>query len=171
VPGLFEGVHVLRDPTYNVARWNLRSRALTIQDDQVLVDDRPLPMLPLQRLRSALCRSGRGQPVLYVRAAREAAVLYRRYADLLHRNGFTEPIGWPRAFSVFDNGVPIPDELRMRYLAMGDEVAKFGDPFASSPPASFYRAWRAEQAGLRALVEWLRRSVARAAGRVHARLQ
>ena len=101
----------------------------------------------------------------------EGAALYRRYAELLYENGFGETIDWPQAFSVFDNGEPIPDDLRMRYLAMGDEVAKFGDPFASSPPGSLYRTWRAEQAGLRPLVDWLRRTVARAAGRVHARLK
>jgi hypothetical protein len=101
----------------------------------------------------------------------EAAALYRRYADLLRRNGFDEAIDWPQAFSLFDNGVPIPDELRLRYLHMGDAVATFGDPFATAPPGSFYAMWQAERAGIYALVARLRRALAAAAGRVHSRLK
>ena len=171
VPGLFDGVHVLRDPTYNVARWNLNSRALTIRDDQVLVDGMPCRFFHFSGFDPRCGEVAKGNRFYTFERLGEAAGLYRRYAGLLHQNGFTETIGWPQAFSAFDNGVPIPDELRMRYLAMGDEVAKFGDPFASAPPDSFYRAWRAEQAGLRSLVDRLRKTVARAAWRVHTRLR
>jgi hypothetical protein len=171
VPGLFDGVHVLRDPTYNVARWNLHGRELTIHDDRVLVYGTPCRFFHFSGFDPRAGEVAKGNRFYTFERLGEAASLYRRYADLLHQNGFTETIGWPQAFSVFDNGVPIPDELRMRYLEMGDEVARFGDPFASAPPESFYRAWQAEQVGLRPLADRLRRTVARAAGRVHARLK
>jgi hypothetical protein len=170
VPGLFDGVHVLRDPSYNVARWNLHCRPLTIQDDRVLVDGIPCRFFHFSGFDPRHGEVAKGNRFYTFERLGEAAKLYRRYGELLHQNGFAETIGWPQTFSVFDNGEPIPDELRMRYLAMGDKVAEFGDPFASAPPGSFYRAWRAERAGLRPLVTWLRRTVARTAGRVHSRL-
>jgi hypothetical protein len=170
VPGLFEGVHVLRDPTYNVARWNLYSRHLTIRDDRVLVDGRPCRFFHFSGFDPRCGEVARGNRFYTFERLGEAAELYRRYAELLYRNGLAETIRWPQAFSVFDNGEPIPDEWRMRYLALGDEVETFGDPFATAPPDSLYRTWRAEETGVRGVVAKLRRNAAWLAGRVHARL-
>jgi hypothetical protein len=33
VPAFFDGVHILRDPGYNVASWNLSRRPITIEED------------------------------------------------------------------------------------------------------------------------------------------
>ncbi len=170
VPGMFDAVRVLRDPSYNVARWNLHHRTVVMRDDRVLVDGHPCRFFHFSGFDP---RNGEVAPnngfYTFERLG-GAAALYRRYADLLYRNGFAETIGWPQAFSVFDNGEPIPDEARLRYLAMGDAVARFGDPFATAPESSFYRTWRAREAGLRGLARRLRRSAAWAAGRIHARL-
>ena len=170
VPGLFDGVHVLRDATYNVARWNLHSRQLTIRDDRVLVDGRPCRFFHFSGFDPRCGEVARGNRFYTFERLGEAAELYRRYAELLYRNGLSETIRWPQAFSVFDNGEPIPDEWRIRYLALGDEVETFGDPFATAPPDSLYRTWRAEETGVRGVVAKLRRNAAWLAGRVHARL-
>jgi hypothetical protein len=170
VPGMFDGVHVIRDPSYNVARWNLHSRHLTTRGDAVLVDGRPCRFFHFSGFDPRSSEVAKGNRFYTYERLGEAATLYREYGERLYRNGFIETIGWPQAFSVFDNGEPIPDALRMRYLAMGDDVAKFGDPFATSPSDSFYRTWRARQSGVRPLVDWLLGRLASAAGRVHSRL-
>jgi hypothetical protein len=170
VPGMFDGVQVLRDPSYNVARWNLHHRPVAMRDDRVLVDGHPCRFFHFSGFDPRNGEVAANNGFYTFERLGGAAALYQRYAELLYRNGFAETIGWPQAFSVFDNGEPIPNEVRLRYLAMGDEVARFGDPFATGPEASFYRTWRAGEAGLRGLARRLRRTAAWAAGRVHARL-
>lgn len=41
-PGYFSGVHILRDPTYNVAYWNLHERRVGFEDGVATVDGQPL---------------------------------------------------------------------------------------------------------------------------------
>ncbi len=170
VPGLFESVHVLRDATYNVARWNLYHRQLTMRDDRVLVDGRPCRFFHFSGFDPRTGEVATGNRFYTFARLGEAAWLYRRYTALLYRNGFAETIGWPQAFAVFDNGEPIPNEWRLRYLALGDEADTFGDPFAAAAPGSLYRTWRGEQSGVRGIIARLRRHAAWFAGRVHARL-
>ncbi len=171
VPGMFDGVCVLRDPSYNVARWNVHHRAVVMRDGRALVGDRPCRFFHFSGFDPRSGEVAANNGFYSFDRLGGAAGLYRRYAELLYRNGFAETIGWPQAFSVFDNGEPIPDALRLRYLAMGDAVARFGDPFATAPESSLYRAWRARRAGWRGLARRLRRTAAWAAGRIHARLR
>lgn len=43
VPCMFDGVHILRDPGYNVSTWNLSNRIITQSDNgEILVNQRPL---------------------------------------------------------------------------------------------------------------------------------
>ena len=169
-PSLFDGVHVLRDPTYNVARWNLHNRMLTIDDGRVLVDGEPCRFFHFSAFDPRSPEIAKGNRYYTVERLGQGVELYRRYGELLRRNGFDEAIAWPQAFSTFDNGVPIPDDLRLRYLAMGDDVVKFGDPFATASPDSFYAAWRVEESGLRWLVRRGRHLLARVVGGVQRRL-
>jgi hypothetical protein len=42
VPRLFDGVHVVRQPGYNVGHWSLSYRTISRDGDTVLVDGEPL---------------------------------------------------------------------------------------------------------------------------------
>ena len=41
VPGLFDGVHILRGPEYNVAYWNLHSRSVEFRNGRLTVNSQP----------------------------------------------------------------------------------------------------------------------------------
>ena len=41
MPGYFEGVHILRDPGYNVAYWTLHERGVSVVDGQATVGGGP----------------------------------------------------------------------------------------------------------------------------------
>ena len=139
-PGYFDGVHLLREPGYNIAYWNLPSRKITFSEGQVWADGRPAYFLhfggydPARPLTPA-----RRQNRLRMSDLGEAALLYADYADRLDRHGHEEAVRWPYAFGAFDNGAPIRDAWRRLYFEMGEEAAAFGDPFRTAGASSFFR--------------------------------
>jgi hypothetical protein len=67
-----------------------------------------------------------------------AAALFARYLDLLENAGHHETKSWPYAYDRFDNDVPIPELVRELYGSLGDDVVRFGDPFRTAGPDSFF---------------------------------
>jgi hypothetical protein len=95
VPSYFP-YRILRDPTVDVAYWNLHDRTLTFDDGRFLVDGKPLrffhfssfdPRRPELLTRVADRFVAAGDPAL--------EPLCRRYADLLLAAGYTEHIALP----------------------------------------------------------------------------
>jgi hypothetical protein len=139
VPVYFDGVHILRDPTYNVAYWSLPERNPYLPEDQ---NGLPEP-----------CRffhfSGfdpeqppavtRYSPRLTMANVGPAVSLFDRYANLLDAAGFYVCKHWPSAYSFFDNGAAIPQIARRIYRNLGDSVARFSDPFQAEDSDSFFR--------------------------------
>ena len=139
VPGLFEGVHVLRAPGYNIAYWNLNSRRLEVNDSKVLVNGEqafffhfsgfdPKNMTPVSKYQNRFTIDKIGQE----------QALFKRYKRLLMAHGYEETKNWPYTFGRFDNGVRIHDLARRMYLRLGDEARRFGNPFSTNAPHSFY---------------------------------
>ncbi len=139
-PGLFDGVHVLRDPGYNVAYWNLHGRTVTIEDGAVLANQRPLVFFHFSGIEPhALKRVSKHQDRFTLDRIGQAADLYRSYSERLMDEGFDDCRAWPFAFATFDNGVRVPAAARRLYLSLNAaDRAKFGDPFAAGDPASFF---------------------------------
>lgn len=138
VPGCFEAVGIDRDPGSNVGHWNLPERRVEVDGDRVKVDGGPgrvvrfsgyEPDRPdrMTRHSERLTRENLG-PV--------ARLLDRYHAGLLAA-GHRETSGWPYAFARFDDGVAIPAVAREIYRELGDEAARFGDPFAVAGEGSF----------------------------------
>jgi hypothetical protein len=147
-PVFFPGLHVFRDPSYNVAHWNLPERAISIGETSIAVDGRPCrffhfsgfdPDNPfaVTRYSSRLNLSNVGP----------AAELFRRYRQLLEAAGYHETKAWPYAYGSFDNGVLVSDAARRAYRELGEAAGRFGDPFETASPGSFFH--------------WLRRPGAR----------
>jgi hypothetical protein len=148
VPGLFEGVHILRDPGFNVAHWNLPERAIRMVDNELTAE-------------GELCRFFRfsgfdaDQPLAVTRYSTRlaladipgAAPLFDRYLKLLEEAGYHETKTWSYAYDYFDNGVPIPDLARELYRNLGEEVRHFGDPFETAGSASFFQWLREAEPG------------------------
>ena len=127
-PAFFEDVHVVRDPAANVGHWNLPERSSVA------------PRL----LRFSGFDPGRpGEVTQYsgrvsIEDVGELGSAFAAYATALHDAGWEEAMRWPYAYDRFDNGVPIPDPARELYASLGAESARFGNPFSTAGPSTFF---------------------------------
>jgi hypothetical protein len=77
-------------------------------------------------------------PRLEVSRLGDAAIVFERYRNALFDAGWAETRIWPYAYRCFDNGVAIPDVARDIYAGLSD-AERFGDPFETQGPTSFFR--------------------------------
>ena len=134
VPGLFEGVGVLRDPAYDVAYWNVDERPRRTCRLFHFSGWRPEGPWPVTRWR----------PELPLAAMGRYAPLFERYRGQVLAAGHVEAAGWEYVHGRFDDGVAIPPFARELYRELGD-AARFGDPFGVH--AGSFRRWLDEPAG------------------------
>ncbi len=140
VPGLFEGVFVLRSPAYNVAYWNLHGRQLTFGGEP-RVNGEPLVFFHFSGFDPMnLARVSKHQNRFTLSDLPEVRRLFQLFRDRLFECGYLESRVWPYAFGRFDNGVAIPDLARSLYFSLGEGRRRFGDPFAAGGEHSFF-AW------------------------------
>jgi len=128
VPGMFEGVRILREPGYNVAYWNLHERAVA-WTDPLTVNGEALHFFHF---------SGFDPDKLWVVSKHQdrytqdnigsARKLYSRYRDLLLKKGWAETRDWKYGNDFFYNGVRIPASARRYYWSLGTDVAHLGNP-------------------------------------------
>jgi len=149
VPGMFEGVCILRDTGYNVAYWNLHSRGVTIgEDGQVRVNGGlcyffhfsgidPEDLEPVSRHQSRFRLADLGEGTRR---------LFAEYGNLVMTNGYRETRKWPYAFGMFSNGIQITDFSRRLYWELGEEARRFGNPFEAEGPDSFFGWLRRREA-------------------------
>ena len=159
VPGFFPSTALLRDPTYNVAFWNLHERKLERRGEDYFVDGRPLAFYHFSGFNPAkrLVLS-KHQDRVRVVAGTPLADLLGRYADLLAGAGHDTSSRWEYGHNRFSNGVAVSPPFRQLYLGLDCETRSwFGDPFDASPSrARSFLAWatrpRPADAGLSRLV-------------------
>jgi glycosyltransferase involved in cell wall biosynthesis len=140
VPGFFDDVVVLRDPTCNVAYWNAPHRKIARAGDRWLVDGMPCTFFHFSGFDPELPGVvSKHQNRLTMADLGDGAALYARYRQLLLAAEFSTVRRWPYRFARFDNGVRVPRAARRLYLGLGDRARRFGDPFETTPAHSFYR--------------------------------
>jgi hypothetical protein len=128
-PSFIRELQIVRDLDYNVAYWNLHERDLVpCRFFHFSGFDPERPESPT-----------RYYPHLRMSDVGSAARLFSRYAAMLRDAGYDCTRGWPYAFDRFDNGVQIPHTARRKFREMGREANRFGDPFITEPPGSYYR--------------------------------
>ena len=146
VPGMFPSTVLLRDPSYNVAYWNLPARSLTLAegDASVLVDGRPLAFFHYSGFDpSSPHVLSKHQNRVTVTPGSPLAHLLDRYADGLLTHGFAQARRWPYGYGAFADGRPIPAVLRRLYHDLDESVRQgFGDPFQVGPGS--FVAWALE---------------------------
>ena len=138
-PALFEGVHILRDPAYNVGHWNLPERTIVVRGDTVFVDGEPCRLFRFSGYDPAepqwITRHSRRLTSDAVGAAR---LVFDRFRSALYGDGYRDTSTWPYVYGTFDSGAPVPDVARNLYLTMRDPE-RFGDPLRTDGPDSYLR--------------------------------
>lgn len=129
VPGMFDGVEIVRDPGYNMAYWNLHERSVTL-GDPVMVNGRPLHFFHFSGFdatRPSIV--SKHQDRFQMGDIGDTAKLYLGYRELLMENGWDEVRGWKYDHNFFANGVPIPEAARRYYWSLGPRADQYGNPF------------------------------------------
>ena len=135
VPGLFDGVSILRDPGCNVASWNLSTRRLAIAaDGGIRVNDALLRFMHFTKINAV------GDVMLdrYAGDSIEALEIWHWYRrQVARRQPAAVPDGYWH-YATFSNGDAIPREARLLYRDRPNLRAGHDDPFDADGP--FY-AW------------------------------
>jgi hypothetical protein len=128
VPAFFASTHVLRDPGYNVASWNLSRRPISIGSDGVIrAAERPLRFFHFTKVNSV------GETMLerYSGGRIEVFELIQWYRSRLIAHAPEHlPKGW-WAYSHYNDGNIILREHRRLYRDRPDLRHRYPDPFAA----------------------------------------
>jgi hypothetical protein len=138
-PALFPGVHILRDPGYNVASWNLSHRPVSIErDGRILAAGVPLRFFHFTKV------PGIGERMIERYAGGSLAVheILAWYRARLAANGAAGvPDGW-WAYGCYADGATIPAAHRLAYRRCRPLRERFPDPFAAGcEPMARAVAW------------------------------
>lgn len=136
IPSFFETYHIIRDPGYNVATWNIRYRPITRDDDaQYLAGGYPLRFYHFTgydagyNYENLLKQFAKGYPAAFE--------IWEEYASLLANNGHDDASLDHWEYGSFDNGRPILKSMRVAYRNSHQLQEKYKDPFDCSGPDSF----------------------------------
>lgn len=141
LPSYIDDFKVMREPVYNIARWNTFQRSLTRHDDIVFADGEPVQFIHF----SGFYKIGAYVQGLYDRSSepfisniellKELSLWYSAELDRVR----TQPIYTAQwRLGIYQNGEPIPDVDRRRYKASAELQARFPDPFATTLLSSFW---------------------------------
>jgi hypothetical protein len=139
VPVYFDGVHILRDPTYNVAYWTLPERNVHVPENLLPVATQPCRFFHFSGFDPEQPPAvTRYSPRLTMGNVGPAVSLFDHYATLLNAAGYQTAKNWPYAYGCFDNDVAIPDAARELYRNLGNSAERFGDPFHARGTDSYF---------------------------------
>ena len=128
-PSFAPHTHILHNPAYNLAYWNLSHRRVTRVGADLLVEGQPIRFVHFSGVSPAdrtvfSKHQTRFTPAL-IGALRP---LFEHYIDLLHENGWAEFREIPYAYGRFRGGRPIHPMMRWSFRRHESEMA--ADPFA-----------------------------------------
>lgn len=142
VPAFFEGVEVLRDPTLNVAYWNLHERGtISRKAGRYLVSGEPIRFFHFSGIvpgRPSVLSKHQDRFRLedLPSAGRE---LFARYHEAIRANGHEQVRRLPYAYGVFEDGDPVAPLLRATFRRGELEGRSWRDPFQVGPGS--FRDW------------------------------
>jgi hypothetical protein len=141
LPAFFEGVHVLRDASFNIGHWSLPQRRVSVAaDGSALVDGRPLRVFRFSGYRpEEPLRPTRYNDRLSWDEMGDARLLFERVRQALIADGFLTTRTWPYAYATFDNGVAVPELARHLHQALDEDAAPSGDPLCTQGPGSYWQ--------------------------------
>jgi glycosyltransferase involved in cell wall biosynthesis len=144
--GVMPGFHVLRDPAYNVAYWNLHGRDLALEGGRYHADGRPLRFFhfsgfdPEDRKRLS-----KHQSRIELRGGSALARICEEYADALLAHGYKRAKNWPYTYGALPNGVRLDRHMHRLYRE-GAESGALGRSMFDPEGAREFVAWLNEPA-------------------------
>lgn len=115
-PGLVESFHILRDPGYNVAYWNLATRELGRRGERWEVEGRPLRFFHFSGFKPDLPdKLSSHQNRIQIRPGSPLERICREYAGELLANGYDEASRWPYSYRALPNGLELDSRVRAVY--------------------------------------------------------
>ncbi len=115
-PGMFDGVFINRDESWNVAYWNLNHRDVKQMSDGYEVNGHPLTFFHFSGFSADAKTLSKHQDRFTKNSAGPAVKsLCEDYAACLAQNGMSDVINIPYHFNYFPDGTPIPELARIIY--------------------------------------------------------
>ncbi|HVB01397.1 MAG TPA: glycosyltransferase [Acidimicrobiales bacterium] len=141
-PSMFDAF-ILKDPTYNVAYWNLHGYRFAFDPttNQYLIDGRPINFFHFSgynpRVPELLSKYQGGNARILFSESPDLKILCDFYAEQLFAQGYDETSENTYGYSNLDNGMPYDIYMRQAYR---DALLKGEADEAPIPPNPFYRA-------------------------------
>jgi hypothetical protein len=145
IPSFFEDYHIVRDPGYDVASWNLDCRQVIINNEgQLRINEN----YPLRFYHYTGYDSGAGMGVInYLTAEGNNSIvneLWGWYNHQLMLNGQKELGGTSCSFDFFENGDKVTNEMRKVYRTRPDLQARYLNPYRIQEKDNFLSWWMRE---------------------------
>ncbi|MBI1358012.1 MAG: glycosyltransferase [Acidobacteria bacterium] len=142
VPGLFEGIRIIRDEGWNVAYWNVHGRPVEITDDGIVAAGRPLLFFHFSgydpRRPDVFSKH---QDRFLLRDLGDVAQVVADYGEGLLSQGLTTTAEWPYTWARFADGMMIPDLGRPILNEAPALLDRIEDPFSEEGKEAFLAFW------------------------------
>jgi glycosyltransferase involved in cell wall biosynthesis len=146
-PGLWPGIDVLRDTSFNIAYWNLATRQLEIDGDGYRVDGAPLHFFHFSGFDPRHPEQlSKHQDRVEISRDPALARICAEYTENLLRNGFEETRRWPYGWNEMANGARL-DAAARRVHRDAVEAGEFSDSVFTENGAKRFVAFLREPAG------------------------
>lgn len=142
VPGMFDGVRILREPGLNVAWWNLQERPITLDGGSYCAAAEPLYFVhfsgfdPAQPERLSSHASGDRAAV-----SGQVKQLLADYAQALLGSGYADSKSWSTAYERFEDGRLIPAVTRKALELEPSLRQSIDDPFSAAGREAIFEFW------------------------------
>jgi hypothetical protein len=142
VPGLFDGVRILRAPGLNVAWWNLPERPVTFESGGYRAAGEPLYFFHFSGFDperpDSLSKHATADRAAALGQAKE---LLADYAQLLLSSGYVESKAWTPAYESYPDGSPIPAVVRKVLELEPGLKQTTDDPFSPAGREKVFEFW------------------------------
>ena len=142
-PTFFSKLHIIRDPGYNAASWNLTDRTITRRGDGTFMANNS--RLRFYHFTGFDSGAGHAATQVFGKGMPAVSELWDIYEEKLMAFGHAElgKLAWK--YARFPNGVHITDDMRLLYRVRPDLQQAFPNPLDLSNPTWNYLVWYKNQ--------------------------
>ena len=139
-PAFFDRLHILRDPGFNVASWNLSNRRISLNNKgEVVINEK----FPLRFYHFTGYDSGAGLTMTgkYTSSSSLVHDIWKWYGNELKNNGQDQVGNLEWKYNFFENGERVKNAMRFLYRHRKDLQLYFPDPFDTSIKNAGFYGW------------------------------